>query len=107
MYIAPEVANQLPNAITTAVDIWAMGCMMFGMLFGDLPFSSKNAEEVIEKVKTGNFTFPKIPKISEEAKDIINLMLTIDPKSRPNINELYDHPWLKNKVVKFSIHSYN
>ena len=100
MYIAPEVALQLQNAITPAVDIWAMGCMMFGMLYGDLPFSAKNADDVLDKIKSGNFNFPSTPKVSQEAKDIINQMLTLDPKSRPNINELYDHPWLKNKVIK-------
>jgi len=33
--------------------------------------------------------------VSIECKDLIMIMLTIDPKMRPTINDIQEHPWMK------------
>lgn len=33
--------------------------------------------------------------ISDDAKDLVKRMLRRDPKKRPNINEVFNHPWLR------------
>jgi len=35
-----------------------------------------------------------IALLSAELKSILNMMLEKDPKSRPSIDEVLDHPWL-------------
>lgn len=40
-YMAPEVLAGKVNRITTSVDIWAMGIILYKMLFGNVPFHGK------------------------------------------------------------------
>lgn len=35
-------------------------------------------------------------KISEDAKDLITKMLTVDPEKRIKIDEIIKHPWISN-----------
>ena len=39
------------------------------------------------------------PQISEEAKDLLKKVLTIDPAQRPTISEMLTHPWLREHGV--------
>ena len=48
---------------TSAIDIWALGCMLFKMFFGFVPFKGTNSQLVYADVKNRNIKWP--------AKDII------------------------------------
>jgi serine/threonine protein kinase len=37
------------------------------------------------------------PYVSSDAKDLISRLLTYDPKKRITIDEVLDHPFLKNR----------
>jgi hypothetical protein len=52
-------------------------------------------KEIFRNIKSNNFTIDK--KISEECIDLIDKLLTIDPKKRIKINELFMHPWVVEK----------
>ena len=47
LYLAPEVvrARDVVASFTLASDFWALGCMLFEMATGRLPFGSKSLEE--------------------------------------------------------------
>jgi calcium-dependent protein kinase len=55
---------------------------MYILLCGSPPFFGINEEEIYRKILTCNFTFRhKIwNEISQEAKDLINRLLELDPK---------------------------
>lgn len=40
-YMAPEILTGKVTRITTSVDIWAMGIILYKMLFGNVPFNGK------------------------------------------------------------------
>jgi serine/threonine protein kinase len=69
---------------------------MYIILSGCLPFSGNNAPEVFEKVKTANFTFgtKEWKGVSDEAKDLITKLLTVDVKKRLTASKAYLHPWI-------------
>ena len=100
-YMAPEMIND--EFYDMGIDIWSLGVLLYEMLHGYSPFRAhyflkddKSAmKEIFRNIKTNNYTIDK--KISEECIDLIDKLLTIDPKKRIKINELFMHPWVVEK----------
>ena len=92
LYIAPEVIS---GSYDEKCDIWSCGVLMYMMLCGLPPFDGNSRKEVMAKIIKGKFAFKsKIWNlISAEAKDLISMMLTLDPQKRPSCREVLSHPW--------------
>merc|ERR1711998_202318 len=78
-YLPPECFEE--NArISTKVDVWSMGVILFQMLFGKKPFGEGRSQErilsegIIRHATQVNF--PDTPKVSEESKEFIRMCLT-------------------------------
>lgn len=72
-YMAPEVLNREGHNMT--VDWWAVGCLIFEMMFGIVPFHSRNESKHMLNIQKGDLMFPDrqrygIP-FSAECEDII------------------------------------
>lgn len=93
-YMSPELLSGKVKMVHPSQDVWAMGCILYGMLFGDLPFKGKNNKEIIVSVVNGGVNIPTNIKISPEAKDLLLCLLKTDPKDRITMNEILDHPWI-------------
>lgn len=46
-YMAPEVLSKKVKKAGANIDIWAMGVILYALLFGTLPFDGNNAIEII------------------------------------------------------------
>ena len=110
-YIAPEV---LAEKYDEKCDVWSCGVIMYIMLCGYPPFNAESDELILEKIKTGKFTFPpeEWDTISPLAKDLVSKMLTFHPSKRLSASECLEHKWLvanNNKTVdkKISIRCLN
>ena len=68
---------------------------MFILLSGTPPFNGKSDEEIMKNVLKGKFEFKnqKWTGISDEAKDLIEQMLILDPDERISAGEALDHQW--------------
>ena len=77
-YLAPEIL--LRKGYDKAVDWWSLGCVLYEMLYGRLPFKFKKGQKISLNIYKEEIAFDK--KISEEAKDLIINLLIFDPKSR-------------------------
>lgn len=52
--MAPECfINSKDLKIDGRIDVWATGVIMYGMLFGELPFQGSDNSQVIETIKAG------------------------------------------------------
>jgi serine/threonine protein kinase len=94
-YTAPEIVND--QRYSKSVDMWALGCVLYTILCGFPPFYDESIQTLTEKVARGEFTFlsPWWDDISFEARDLVNKLLTIDPKRRYNIHQFLAHPWIQ------------
>ena len=104
-YYAPElVANhESRNAYSGAtpfgagVDCWALGCVLYELLFGEPPFWSKDEAAQLALIKAHELKFPPevFDKVSAGAKGLIRLLLDADAAARPTVDEALRHPWLQ------------
>ena len=77
-YLAPEVL--LRKGYDKAVDWWSLGCIMYEMLTGKLPFPFKRGVKLSIKTYEKKINFPS--KITENAKDLIQKLLVVNPNDR-------------------------
>jgi len=47
-----------------------------------------------------NYAFPSNVIISENAKDLIKKILILDPAKRPTLDEVLEHPFIKQNSIK-------
>ena len=95
-YLAPEVL--LKKGYDKAVDWWSLGCVMYEMLSGRLPFCIKRGMKLSQRIYEKGVDYPK--NITKEAKDLIQKLLVVDPQKRlgqgPNgSEEIKNHPFFK------------
>lgn len=91
----PEVLSGKDRSVTPAIDIWAMGCILFGMVCGELPFNGNSNKEIIKAICEGKFSYPPTieKQLSREVKDLIQKILVVDPQERYTIADIERHPW--------------
>ena len=100
-YASPEMVEGKKYS-GSCVDIWSSGIVLFAMLCGYLPFTDSNEQKLFKKIVEGKLYFPHF--LSEQAKDLLNKVLTKDPLKRITINKIKKHPWfnLNNPKITMS-----
>lgn len=94
-YIAPEVLGGKEVGHGFEVDIWAIGIMLYALLFGKPPFQAKDVQVIYERIKTNDYKYPPDSTVSLEARQLINDMLSTDPSERPSLDEILNYDWFK------------
>ena len=89
-YAPPEMIKE-ENYDGAKSDIWSSGIILYLMLCGKLPFYHEQNEIMYEKILSGKFEHPNY--LSDNAKDILDKIIEIDPKKRLNFEEIKSHPW--------------
>ena len=95
-YLAPEIL--LRKGYDKAVDWWSLGCVMYEMLSGKLPYAIKRGAKMSIKIYDQEVQYPN--SMNKDAKDFIQKLLTINPSERlgsgPNgIEDIKNHPFFK------------
>jgi serine/threonine kinase 16 len=94
VYRAPELFDIDPHSedlsIDEAVDIWALGCVLFAMAYHDNPFELAVARGGSLRLAVNNvrLDFPDDNQYSKQFTDLIKWILNPDPKQRPNIDQV-------------------
>lgn len=94
-YIAPEILCKKPYG--KPVDMWSFGVILYILLGGYPPFHDENQKRLFNKIRNGDYQFhPEYwGGVSEEAKDLIRGLLTVDMKRRLTVDQALAHPWLQ------------
>uniref|UniRef100_A0A8C2ZR67 Ribosomal protein S6 kinase n=1 Tax=Cyclopterus lumpus TaxID=8103 RepID=A0A8C2ZR67_CYCLU len=101
-YAAPEILKY--DGYDESCDLWSLGVILFTMLSGQVPFQCQekslthtSAEEIMKKIKLGDFSFESEAwrNVSQQAKDLIRELLTVDPNKRIKMCGLRYNAWLQ------------
>jgi serine/threonine protein kinase len=76
--MAPEMIDD-STSYGFEVDVWAIGVIMYILLFGESPFDALEKNDLYAKIKEGKFGFPKGIITSDSAKDLLRKVLQKDP----------------------------
>lgn len=96
IYMAPEVLAGRVTRVSSSVDIWAMGVILYKMLFGTYPFNGKLSNELIHNIVYQELEFPQ----NECSMEVINLMVRMLDKnheSRMRIGDVEFHAWIQSE----------
>ncbi|KAG0167751.1 hypothetical protein DFQ28_005712 [Apophysomyces sp. BC1034] len=93
-YVAPEVI--LRKGYGPAVDMWAIGVITYVLLCGYQPFQAEDQVELFDEITHARFEFHERywRNISQDAKDFIRRLLTLDSEKRPTASEALKDKWM-------------
>jgi serine/threonine protein kinase len=89
-YMAPEQADGRTDDIGPAVDVWALGVILYRCLTGVLPFAGDTVLETLERIKRAQPAPVRsvVPAVPEALADICRCCLSARPGDRPSAQEL-------------------
>ncbi|KER22734.1 hypothetical protein T265_09218 [Opisthorchis viverrini] len=103
-YLAPEVLRTAGSGTyTSAIDVWSLGVIL---LVGYPPFTEERKDHDLQtQIVQGLYDFPDIywKAISEEAKDLVRKMLTVEPSERLTIQDVIQHAWFDDVAIKTDV----
>lgn len=94
-FVSPEILMRQPYDQQS--DMWSVGCIVFLLLSGNLPFMGRSQKELFRKIVSGKFEFDDDDwcDVSPDAKDLVKKLLVLDPDERLTSNEALKHKWMK------------
>lgn len=96
-YIAPEIITG--EGHSSAIDWWALGILLYEMLYGRTPFRGKNRQKTFSNILQKDLTFPSSIPVSLTARQLIHGLLNRDPTerlgSKSGANEIKQHPFFR------------
>ncbi|EIW84239.1 other/NAK protein kinase [Coniophora puteana RWD-64-598 SS2] len=93
-YRAPELFDVKTGVtLDEKVDIWSLGCTLFALAYSHSPFENMQTTEqggsIAMAVLNAKYKHPQ-SAYSQGLRDLIDSMLKVDPKDRPDIHQVLD-----------------
>ncbi|CAL8125412.1 unnamed protein product [Orchesella dallaii] len=87
MYRAPEMLDLWSNhPIDEHADMWALGCLLFALNFGQHPFQDSNKLAIVN----ANYNLPKNASDSNPIVCVIRGLLKVNPLERISFGQIFD-----------------
>lgn len=94
-YWPPEVLQH--QDMTAAMDMWALGCILYILIAGRHPFDltgCSTEDEILQRIKTEpvSFLLPGFRDVGADTKELIRGLLEKDPRHRLSADQVLEHP---------------
>jgi serine/threonine protein kinase len=95
----PEFARDLLAGVGVefvlefSYDIWSYGVMLYELSTGSSPYGNKGPSEVIKLLASPDYTVDVSRVENDKMRDLVSQCLETDPKKRPNIAQVFLHPY--------------
>lgn len=103
-YMSPEVAANSEPFDGFSIDLWAAGVILYIMLTGFPPYDQANRTDqrfdlivqgrLVEQLRKWDI------KLSDEAGNLLQNMLQLNPKKRLTLAQVLEHPWIIDEEVE-------
>ena len=99
-YAAPEIWDN--ETYNNKCDIWSVGCIIYEMASLHVPFRGTSIQQLYRNIIKGKYQ--EIPNIySNNLKNIIRMILTLNPLKRPSAQDLLDNEIIVNKIKEIGL----
>lgn len=85
--------------------MWALGIILFNMMYGRCPFRAETERELYRKISKGSYGYPdevyanheeyRGMKVSKEFKTLVKKMLMVNADQRLTCAEILNNEWFK------------
>jgi len=84
----------------------SLGCILYVMLSGLMPFWGATTQEVLESTCLGEYPLegPEWEAISIDARDLIKRLIVVDPKERATCEDVFASPWIEHDHRAHDVH---
>ena len=97
-WLAPEVIEMAGTGVSSAVDIWALGCTVVELLTGKPPYYDLPAMSALFHI-VADECVPLPDGISPALRDFLNDCFRKEPTFRKTATELMQHHWIMRHVT--------
>ncbi|XP_028601353.2 NUAK family SNF1-like kinase 1 isoform X2 [Podarcis muralis] len=73
------------------VDSWALGVLLYTLVYGTMPFDGFDHKNLIRQISSGEYREPTQPS---DARGLIRWMLMVNPERRATIEDIANHWWV-------------
>lgn len=103
-FMSPEIVSK-KDYCGKQTDVWALGVIIFSMIYGRTPFRAENERELYRKIAKGILLFPddhckqqeefRDLKVSPGAKNLLKRILVVNGDNRPTCSDILSDEWFK------------
>lgn len=73
LYVSPEMLHETKSL--PASDLWALGCIIYRMHVGKVPFEDRSETGTFDKILNRQLEFPPEANLTEATKDVVDRLL--------------------------------
>ena len=68
-------------------------------MIGKPPFQTKEVKTIYKRIRDNEYDFPVEKQITEDARQLIQQILTTNPQERPTLYDILDHPFFLRGII--------